>query len=158
MAKSPSIRTNHFPPYHPISLSTLHAFPQDCPVTPKGVLMAGTISRIFPFALHHRGLVTAAAARTNGHQPRVNQCTSPRHHAFFHHGGTLSRVRGAHQVWSYLNLSSSMVPLVLHTLASTRGRQCALSTRQEPGPLAPAPWRSFPRGACRVFSLELVCS
>ena len=26
------------------------------------------------------------------------------------------------------------------------------------GPLAPAPWRSFPRGAWRVFSLELVCS
>ena len=39
MAKSPSIRTYQFPPYHPISLTTPHAFPQDCPVTPKGVLM-----------------------------------------------------------------------------------------------------------------------
>ena len=39
MAKAPSIPRTQFPPYHPVSDQPPHAFPQDCPETPNGVLM-----------------------------------------------------------------------------------------------------------------------
>ena len=73
---------------------------------------AGTICPIlllFP-SLSATGV---SSTPTTGHQPSVHQGTAPCHHLLFHHGEALSRVRGTDALWSYMTLSSYVVPLVL---------------------------------------------